>query len=168
MMITQEIVKSAFKYEDGKLYWQNEFGGGRKNCRAGGIVKTGYRLVRIKNHLMGEHRVIFLWHHGYLPKQIDHINKNPVDNRIENLRAAEPHQNSGNSNYTTSSSGLRGVHWHKKNNTWRAQIKHKNKQISLGCRQNLFDACCLRISAENNILGDFSPRKNSAQKKGNV
>jgi hypothetical protein len=34
------------------------------------------------------HRVIFLYHHGYLPPAVDHRNRIKVDNRIENLRAA--------------------------------------------------------------------------------
>jgi len=45
-----------------------------------------YLRVCIDGKPQALHRMIFLYHHGYLPKVTDHIDGNRLNNRIENLR----------------------------------------------------------------------------------
>ena len=56
---------------------------------------------------------------------IDHINRNPLDNRIENLRVLTSQQNNFNKT-------AKGYSWDKQNNKWHAQIKINYKSKHLG------------------------------------
>jgi hypothetical protein len=63
--------------------------GGQKSQRYSGVYLLGHRFK--------VHRLIWLWHHESYPVgDIDHINGNTADNRIENLRLATPAQNIAN------------------------------------------------------------------------
>jgi hypothetical protein len=78
-----------FDYKDGKLY--------RKNGNlAGNILKSGYGLVSVKGKRFGIHRVIYAMHHGFMPEIVDHIDGNPSNNNIQNLRSATKSQNGMN------------------------------------------------------------------------
>ena len=83
---------------------------------AGSLNKTNkYYQIRLnyKNYLV--HRLIFLYHHNYLPKVIDHIDRNKLNNKIENLREVTHSQNLMNcKSYKNSSSKYKGVTWIKK------------------------------------------------------
>lgn len=96
--ITQDDVKNIFHYDDGYLYWKNNVS---KNVKSGNIAGcknkiTGYTQIIIKKKMYYAHRLIFLYHNGYLPKYIDHINGNRSDNRIQNLRECTLRQNQYN------------------------------------------------------------------------
>jgi hypothetical protein len=81
--------------------------------------------------------------------EIDHINRNGLDNRKENLRFVTKGQNVINSdNYSSNTSGIRGVHWHKTHRKWGAKIVANGKQISLGYFDNIEDAKKARRAAE--------------------
>ena len=67
-------------------------------------------------------------------EQVDHIDRNTVDNRIENLRLATHAQNCANvgKRKGTYSSEYKGVYWNKAKKKWQAQIKVNQKSIHLG------------------------------------
>jgi len=70
---------------------------------------------------------------GRWPSLIDHINGDRSDNRWENLREATPLQNQFNRKANSASTtGLKGVCFHKKNNTYQARIVIDGKIKSLG------------------------------------
>lgn len=92
----------------------------RKTGRpAGSKMKEGYLQISVDGRKLYVHRVIFFMKHGYLPKLIDHINMDRVDNRIENLRELTHSQNLLNRN------GPKGIYFNKKNGKWAAQIGNK-------------------------------------------
>lgn len=96
-MLTQDRVKELFHYtRDGMLL--RKFGSRQKNVGTalGSIQKDGYRSCSVDGKSYGVHRIVFLWHHGYFADIIDHINRKPYDNRIENLRECTAKQNSCN------------------------------------------------------------------------
>lgn len=88
-----------FLYKDGKLFWKISRRG-LINTREVGTINKGYRWV--KSDLLPKqtsvHRIIWEMHNGPIPERmvIDHINRNTLDNKIENLRLASRSQNSMN------------------------------------------------------------------------
>ena len=65
--------------------------------------------------------------------QVDHINVNSLDNRIENLRILTQQQNLFNTK-------AKGYTWSNLHNKWQSQIMINNKQKSLGRFENEEDA----------------------------
>ena len=129
-MITQAQVQDLFDYRDGKLFWKNPPGTKIKaGQRAGSIRPDGYRQLAIGRKKYLEHRIIFLFHHGYLPERIDHIDVDPLNNRIENLREATHSQNMCNRVVSENSkTGVKGVTWHKASGKWQGKVTKNKKQ----------------------------------------
>ena len=87
---------------------------------------------------------------------IDHINRDPLDNRRDNLRIVSIQENSMNQTMRkTNKSGVPGVHWCKSTNKWVAQIAYKYKHINLGRFEKLEDARKAREDAEMKYFGEF-------------
>ncbi len=84
-----------FEYKDGFLYWKKT---NRKGKKAGCLHPTGYIQVSWKQKLWQLHRIVWLWHGNELIQgyEIDHINRNRTDNRIENLRQVTKSVNNAN------------------------------------------------------------------------
>lgn len=114
--------------------WNSRCSG--KQC--GSVNTYGHIRIDIKNS--GErlriyaHRLAFFMFHGRLPQgDIDHINGNPADNRIENLRDV-PHSVNLRNRFMQSNntSGITGVSWFKRKSKWRAGAKINGKIFHLG------------------------------------
>lgn len=94
---------------------------------AGTKRKSGsWQIFYKKKHYLA-HRVIWFLHSGNDPleQEIDHIDRNPSNNRLDNLRLATRGQNCTNK-ITSSASGYRGVYKHHTYNRWQARIKGKS------------------------------------------
>lgn len=133
--LTQSDLQDSFDYKDGHLFWK------KSGKKAGWIDNHNYEFVGFKGNQYKSHRLIFLLHHGYLPKYVDHINNNRSDNRIENLREATALQNSWNQKKRiTNTSGIKGVGWNKKAQAWGARCMLNYKSYFLGRFKHLEDA----------------------------
>jgi len=159
-MITQERLHELFEYrEDGKLIWKVNIGTVKIGDVAGCIDNQGYYIVRIDRKNRKGHRLIFLYHHGYLTEglQIDHIDGNPGNNRIENLREVTNSQNCHNSRrYSNNTSDVKGVCWDKKQDKWKAAIKINRKQIHLGYYTILEEAATAVREARVKYHGEYA------------
>jgi HNH endonuclease/AP2 domain len=135
-MITQQDVSEFFEYKNGSLYWKKVVHPNKQHligCEVGSIHSTGYRHVTWMSKIWKVHRLIFVLHHGYLPKEIDHINGDRADNRIENLRAVTRSENQCNRPALTSNtSGYPGVSWHKKSKAWVVRVMKNGKSYLVG------------------------------------
>ena len=79
----------------------------------------------------------------------DHINKNKLDNRRDNLRTVTRSQNKINVGLNANNkSGYKGIYWDKFTNKWRAEIKINYKKINLGRFINIGEAITVRGKAE--------------------
>lgn len=132
-MFTQKYLQELFDYKDGNLYWKVTRGNrtyiGKK---AGSKLPIGYEHIMIDGKYIYSHRAIFLYHHGHLPKILDHINGIRNDNKVENLREVTSAQNAWNAKRKLGISGVKGVTWDKAQKKWMAQIKSNNKKINIG------------------------------------
>jgi hypothetical protein len=133
-MITQNQVKELFDYRDGELYWKVK---PNRKIKIGNAVGTlnldGYLRTKINGKPYLVHRLIFLWHHGYLPTKVDHENTNRLDSRVENLRSAIGAQNNWNAKKpNTNTSGIKGVSWYKAGQKWRVQLCVEGKKKFFG------------------------------------
>jgi hypothetical protein len=132
-MITQKLLKDLFEYKDGILY--NKFTRASMSLKDQkvGNLSAGYLKTSINGKNERIHRIIYIMHHGHIPKIIDHINGNKLDNRIENLREVTITQNSLNSKkLITNTSGIKGVSWKKDIKKWIVRIPVNGKRKSFG------------------------------------
>jgi hypothetical protein len=111
----------------------------------------GYRVGRIFDRMYKMHRVAWAIHYGAWPEgNIDHINGDKSDNRIQNLRLVDHVENARNTKtHAHNTSGHRGIHWYKAYGKWSAQIQVKGRNISLGYFGQKQDAIAARLAAES-------------------
>lgn len=100
---------------------------------------TGYALVNVGGKLVYAHRIIYAINHGEMPGEVDHINGNREDNRIENLREVSRPENS-HKKPETNTSGLSGVFWYAPTQKWVARIHVDHQLIHLGYFTDYEDA----------------------------
>ena len=147
-----------FIYKDGALYWRINRGRCKIGMRAGGLSKTKlYRTIHIDDKSYYEHQIIFLMNHSYLPKIIDHIDNDRLNNKIENLRQCTINQNAYNSKKPiTNTSGFKGVCWHKNRHTWQASIKVNSNPLYLGSFKTAEEAHEAYKAAALKYHGEFA------------
>jgi hypothetical protein len=155
-IITQEYLQSIFEYKDGELFWNVKRSGIQKGDMAGCVDSKGYKRIRLNGKKILNHRIIFIIHHGFLPKMLDHINLNRLDNRIENLREANRIQNGQNRVLKNNTSGYKNVYWHTQAKKWCVRIVANKKHISCGLFNELELAGLVAQEARNKYHGEFA------------
>jgi len=147
--LTQKIVRSLFDYIAGQLVTKISTGYASKIGSPAGSDMHGYLAVKIMQRTYLVHRIIWLWHYGYLPENpIDHVDRNKRNNRIENLREVSTSCNLQNSKQRRSTSGIKGISWSVKTSRWCVFIHIDGKNRNLGTYKCLLDAACARLAAE--------------------
>ena len=129
-----EEFHKRFKYRDGTLVFRYNIHSKQREGESPRTVNNcGYLKVSVNGKGYLVHRIIFLMHHGYLPDMIDHIVRDKLNNRIENLRPADKKLNSWNKELqSNNTSGYRGVSWNKGAGKWHSYIKIDGKRYHLG------------------------------------
>ena len=88
---------------------------------------------------------------------VDHTNNNKLDNRFENLRWATSTENNRNTTIRkTNTTGVKGVNYIEKTNTWRARICIDGISIHIGTYDTLEEAKQARIDKVRLAFGDFA------------
>lgn len=106
----------------------------------------GYCGFNLAGNHLRVHRVIWAMTHGYWPHMVDHINGNPTDNRIANLREVTRTENQRNAKlYATNKSGYPGVFYWEKRRKWRVHI---GKRGYIGVYPTYEEAVAARVAAE--------------------
>ncbi len=92
--------------------------------------------------------------------EVDHINGNKLDNRLENLRVISHKANISKMELSVrNTSGIKGVQFDKNTNKWVARITVDNKNIHLGSFPTVDEAVKARKTAETKY---FEPLYNQA------
>ena len=123
-LVTYDAETGCFLRAEGKY----------KGCSAGCFDHKGYVRIYVSGRTYLAHRLAWLYTYGVWPCEfIDHINRNPSDNRMVNLRAATRSINVRNSKLrSTNTSGYRGVSFFARERKWAAQLRINGKNIVLG------------------------------------
>jgi hypothetical protein len=155
--IPAEIFKYfAYDPETGIMRWKiNNGRGNPKGKLIGHKNKKGYIEARFKGKNYLCHRIAWAIGHNTLdvPAILDHINGNPSDNRLCNLRAATNQQN--NFNRKSRRNGLKGVSFKKSRNKWESQIKINEKSKYLGLFDTEIEAHEAYCKAARELYGEF-------------
>lgn len=157
-MLTFERANELFHYEpsSGKLFWKKTTTNRVKvGDEAGTFSKgRGYIKIQVDNKLYPLHRIAILLSTGVYDKtvQVDHINHDRSDNRLENLRVVSRAENMRNkSKQNTNKTGITGViliYTPKGTKRYMANIVYNNKPIFLGNYDTLEEAAAARKAAE--------------------
>ena len=157
--------RALVEYREGHLYWRVRPSrgrvkpGDRAGCQG---MRKGYWVITYRGQRYYYHRVIWTVCNGDLPpgSMIDHIDHDPANNRIENLRLATPSQNAFNSlkRLAKTSSVFKGVCRAKLNGrpVWKAQIGFKGKVHHLGWFDHEEEAAGAYAEAALEMHGEFA------------
>lgn len=146
-MITPNELKDVLEYRDGQLY--------RLHGRFAGLVKgtkqqNGRLTLKVKGEQFYYHRVVWALVHGVWPSEIDHIDRNPQNNHIDNLRDVTHRVNNFNRGVARDNKhDVTGVSYSKtrdRANKWRAYFGRK----FLGWFATKDEAVAARAKAEVN------------------
>ena len=140
--------------DDGDFEWLSQW---NWQCVNGYAVRT-IRLETGKRMAVFMHRLILDTPAGM---DTDHVNRNPLDNRRANLRAATRGQNLQNSEPRVGcSSRFKGVCWHKRDHVWQANIRKDGKFMHLGTFNNELEAAIVYDKAARELFGTFARLNN--------
>lgn len=113
-------------------------------------MQNGYIKGRMLGSQFLAHRVVWALVHGEWPKhEIDHIDGNPENNRIENLRDVPAHINRRNtSRRLKSKNPHQGINWVPRLKKWRVVINFDGVTHYLGVFDDMNEAIAVRKAAE--------------------
>ena len=156
-MITQQRLFELFNYKDGNLYWKVN----RQHTKAGSVAGTnrddGYIVICVDQKRYRAHRLIFMFHNGYYPNEIDHIDGNKSNNKIENLRESNRKLNMMNiGRYSNNTSGYKNVSWNVNCCKWQVRLRLNNRYKSFGYYEDLELADLVAQEARNKYHGEYA------------
>jgi len=163
--ITPALLHEILHYdsESGLLFWKrrpremfssdricNSWNSRFTDKEAFTFVSLGYRRGAIFGRPYPAHRVVWAMEYGEWPDgNIDHIDHDRQNNKINNLRVVTKQENSKNQSLrNTNKSGVNGVSWYKRDSKWQAFIEVDGKSKCLGRFVNIEDAIAARANAD--------------------
>lgn len=158
-LLTYERACELFSYDSstGFLSRKRAIQGARAGV-VGSSRYGAYRSVHVDGRSYMVHRVIWLMVYGVWPSDlIDHINGNPNDNSLSNLRAATHSQNMQNAKRSkNNTSGFKGVSFIRKAGRYQATIQVDRRSYNLGHFLNPESAHAAYVSAAKRLHGSFA------------
>ncbi len=152
--------------ETGEIRWAYDLNARARKGAIAGTCKDGYRAICFEYQVWLGHRIVWAKAFGAqnVPDQIDHIDNNPSNNALINLRAATQGQNNINvparRQYAGKAcvSGRKGVTRYVKGEwtRWRARIRVGGREHSLGYFDTEDAAAAAYREAERRFYGDFA------------
>jgi hypothetical protein len=155
--MTEDQLHALFDYQDGFLFWKVDSSQNVKaGQKAGGVDSRGRWRIGINGKQYQAHRLIFLMHQGHVPSMLDHIDGNPLNNRIENLRPANFSTNGCNRKLgINNTSGVKGLTWNKPAGKWQASVKVNKKTHYFGYYKHKEIAEAVLLMARQRLHGEY-------------
>ena len=123
-----------------------------RKCNTWYAVRNIWEPVHVCVYL---HRLIMNAPPGSI---VDHINRNGLDNRKENLRLVTRQQNIWNVGPgRRNKSGVVGVHWEKSSQRWRSMIRHNGVVYNLGTFDTLEEGHAAYRKKIVELRGEYAP-----------
>lgn len=149
----RKLLDALFTYDEeaGQLIWRVNRGGHAYPGLLAGRL-DGYN-IRVKvngvRYIMARLIWLMYWNEDPGSLQIDHIDRNRLNNRIDNLRVVTQHENQRNVGLRKDNkTNIKGVQFRKDTAKWRATIYSMTGREQLYNGPDFFEACCARKSAE--------------------
>ncbi len=118
------------------------------------VCSNGY-VDNLNNKYL--HKIIAKRMNLDLSNEIDHIDRDRLNNQRNNLRPATSSQNSANSKANVrNTSGYKGVHWRKERRKWQAKIQVEGERIYLGNFDTPEEASEAYNQAADYYFGEFA------------
>ncbi len=174
-----EYIRECFTEVSGRLFWkkrpvyhfydeltQRKWNTRHSGKEAGTSHEYGKKIWGKRNRVVfvfngktvGIFRYNIIWalYNNEWPEiELDHENRDQLDDKIENLRHVTSSQNRMNSDKSSqNTSGYVGVNL-LRNGKWQAKIKIKRNLISLGCYETFNEAVEAKKEAELKYFGSF-------------
>lgn len=130
-------------------WWNSRFAGTEAITA---VNSGGYKTGAIFSHPVRAHRIIWIMVYGTEAAFLDHIDGNPANNRITNLRAVTAVENTQNVrlNRRGTQTGVIGVTM-SRCGRFTARVGHNNKLIHLGNFPTLEEAAAARKAASEKL-----------------
>lgn len=160
MKISQKRLRELVSYDQdtGIFTWKASRGNQTNPGDGAGYTRhDGYLILVLDRRIYLGHRVAWFYVHDEWPHEIDHINGDPADIRITNLRPVTRSQNMMNMKLLSrNTSGYKGVSWDRRSAKWQSYITIDNRKISLGYYQQIGDAAAARRAGEAKYFGEYA------------
>ena len=132
------------------------------------INKDGYKALQTNIKIDDSNkRTTIKMHWLIVGKSYDHIDRNPLNNKKDNLRPATNQENARNHNkQKNNKSGIIGVYWHNDHKAWVATIVINKRKIHLGESIDKQKAIKIRLEAEAKYFGEFAPQRHLFEEYG--
>jgi hypothetical protein len=157
MELTQKMLNNLFTldYKTGKLYNKTNRGRAKIGNEAGGLnIASNRWQIWINNKLRSRSRIVFLMAYGYLPEQIDHIDRIRWNDAPSNLRPATASQNMVNRGPYSKKGLPIGVR--KAGSRYSARILKNGKYQHLGMYNTQAEAARVVQTARIKLHGEFA------------
>lgn len=156
----KSYLHEIFEYDENSpssITWKvNKPPRGKKSLPAGSIDERGYWRVRFNNKRLYVHRIIWELFYGITPAYIDHIDGNPSNNNIANLRACNNSENACNRQANKNNKlGIRGIYFCKEKKAYCARVHKNGKNVFMKRFKTIEEAESAVKEARRIFHGDF-------------
>jgi hypothetical protein len=149
-----------FYYKNNDLYWLEDYCNKKvAGKQVGTTNSSGYKQVILNKKSFMVHRIIYEMFKGKIPDklQIDHIDRNKINNSLDNLRLCTNSENCMNKAAQCNNKyNSKGIYFDKEYQKFRVRIRKNNKRFYLGRFDTLEEATKIYLEAARELHGEFS------------